>query len=100
MKYLKNFKVYESAVSKPVKKFPTEPAAHWNYLYEIVKDCGLDPYELQLGNNDSSLQDFFFEFCSKNNVVFPNFKDSDGWSKLDKSDVRYEKFIFGESVFQ
>jgi hypothetical protein len=98
-KHIKSYKVFEETLSKPVKKFPTEPAAHWNYIYDIVKDGGLNPYELEKGNNDSTLQDFFFEFCSKKNVVFPNMKDSEGWSKKGQSDPRYEKFIFGESVF-
>jgi len=98
MKHLKNFKLFES-VSRPMKKLPTEPAAHWSYIYEIVKKAGLNPHELVKGNRDSSLRDFFFEHCSKKNVVFPSIKDIEGWGKQGQSDPRYEKFIFGESVF-
>ena len=98
-KHIKPYKLFEGIVIKPVKKLPTEPAAHWNYIYEIVREKGLDPYELVKGNRNSSLQDFFFEHCSKKNVVFPNMKDIEGWGKEGQSDTRYENFIFGESVF-
>lgn len=69
-KHIKPYKLFEGTVIKPVKKLPTETAAHWNYIYEIVREKGLDPYELVKGNRNSSLQDFFFEHCSKKNVVF------------------------------
>ena len=98
-KHIKPYRLFEEAFLRPVKKFPTEPAAHWNYIYEIIKQNGLDPYELEKGNRNSSLQDFFFEHCSKKNVVFPNMKDTEGWGKEGQNDSRYEKFIFGESVF-
>ena len=98
-KHIKPYKLFEESFLRPVKKFPTEPAAHWNYIYEIVREKGLDPYELVKGNRNSSLQDFFFEFCSKKNVVFPNMKDIEGWDKQGQNDSRYENFIFGESVF-
>lgn len=96
MKYITPYKLYESSSLKPVKKFPTTPAAHWNYILEIVKDAGLDPYQLAEGRS-KSLQDFFFEKCSKKNIVFPNMVDSEGWG--ENSDARYEKFIFRNSVF-
>lgn len=99
MKHIKPYKLFESSVPKPVKKFPTEPAAHWNHLLDILKEAGLNPYELVKGNRNSSLQDFFFEHCSQKNVVFPNMKDSEGWSKEGQNDARYKKFLFGESVF-
>jgi hypothetical protein len=96
MKHITTYKLYEETNKKPVRKFPTDPAAHWNYIYEIVEEAGLDPHQLEEGR-DKSLQDFFFEKCSKGNVVFPNMVDSEGWD--DKSDSRYEKFIFRNSVF-
>jgi len=98
MKHLKPYKLFEEAASKPVKKFPTGPAAHWNYIYQIVKEGGLDPYELVKGNRNSTLQDFFFEFCSGKNVVFPNMKDNEAWEK-GGNDSLYKNFIFKESVF-
>ena len=99
LKHIKPYQLFESSVPKPVKKFPTEPAVHWNHLSDILKEAGLNPYELVKGNRSSSLQDFFFEHCSQKNVVFPNMKDSEGWSKEGQNDARYKKFIFGESVF-
>jgi hypothetical protein len=97
MNYIKSYKIFESnrlfeeSVSKPVKKFPTEPAVHLNYLEKILKEAGIDMYS----NRDKSFFKFCFDKCSsKDSVVFPNRKDSEGWD-----DARYEKFIFGESVF-
>ena len=38
--------------------------------------------------------------CSgKDSIVFTKMKDIEGWSKEGQNDPRYEKFIFGESVF-
>jgi hypothetical protein len=99
MKYIKSYKVFEEAGLKPTKKFPTEPAIHYGYILNVVREAGLDPYELEKGNRDSALRDFFFKFCSKKNVVFPNMKDSEGWSKEGQNDSRYENFIFGDSIF-
>ena len=45
MKYLKSFKIFEEAGVKPSKRFPTDPAVHWNYLIGILKESGIDPYE-------------------------------------------------------
>lgn len=96
MRYLKQYKLYEDGQQKPVKKFPTDKAVHLNYLYRVVEEAGLNPYELQKGNRDSSLSKFFFEKCSKENIIFPEVKEVDTW---EDSDARYEKFIFKESVF-
>jgi hypothetical protein len=96
MKHIKSYKVFEEAGLKPTKKFPTEPAISWGYIYDILEEAGLNPRELVKGKR-SSMQDFFFEHCSQKNVVFPNMKDSEGWGK-GESDSRYNKFIFGESV--
>ncbi len=60
LKHIKPYQLFEASVPKPVKKFPTEPAAHWNHLSDILKEAGLNPYELVKGNRNSSLQDFFF----------------------------------------
>lgn len=98
MRYIKKFKIFEEVVLKPVKKFPTDKAVHWNYLMEILKEAGIDPYEDLKGRRDSRLIDFCFAKCSgKDSIVFP--KDIEGWSKEGQNDPRYEKFIFGESVF-
>lgn len=101
MKHLKSFnKLFEEAVPKPVKKFPTEPAIHWNYLIKILEESGINPHEsLVKGKNMTYFQDFCFEKCSRNNVVYPNMKDIEGWSKEGQNDARYGNFIFGESVF-
>ena len=40
MRHLKPFKLFEEAVPKPLKKFPTEPAVHWNYLIKVLEDSG------------------------------------------------------------
>lgn len=95
MKHLKPFKLFEGSVINPVKKFPTEPAVHYLYLLEILEENGIDRYDID-GNNNS-LSDFCFEKCSKENIVFPNMVDSEGFS--DPNDLRYQNFIFGESVF-
>ena len=93
MRHLKSFKLFEEAGVKPVKKFPTEPAVHFNYLEKILKEAGIDMY--REGKKKGSVFNFCFDKCSgKDSVVFPNRKDSEGWD-----DARYEKFIFGESVF-
>lgn len=101
MKYLKSYKLFEEAATKPVKKFPTDKAVHWNYLAGILRSAGIDMYkDLKRGPKGgpvrgTDFQDFCFAKCSsKDNVVFPNKKDSEGWD-----DRRYDKFIFGESVF-
>lgn len=100
MRHLKTFKLFEGSVNKPVKKFPTEPAVHWNYLMKILEDAGIDPYEDEKGTRDTRLIDFCFAKCSsRDNVVFPNMLDIEGWSKEGQSDARYRNFIFGESVF-
>lgn len=100
MRHLKPFKLFEESVIKPVKKFPTDKAVHWNYLMEILKESGIDPYEDLKGRRDSRLIDFCFAKCSdKGNVVFPNMRDTEGWSKEGQDDARYRNFIFGESVF-
>ncbi len=98
MNHIKGYKLFEELSNKPIKKFPTDKAVHFNYLIEILKNAGLDPYELKKGLYSSSLQDFCFEKCS-NQVVYPNMIDSKGWSDEGQSDRRYEKFIFRESVF-
>lgn len=100
MRYIKKFKIFEEVILKPVKKFPTDKAVHWNYLMEILKEAGIDPYEDLKGRRDSRLIDFCFAKCSgKDSIVFPKMKDIEGWSKEGQNDPRYEKFIFGESVF-
>ena len=101
MKRLKTFKLFEESVNKPIKKFPTEPAIHWNYLMEVLREAGIDPHsELKKGQRSSYFQDFCFEKCSgKSDVVFPKMKDIEGWSKEGQNDARYRNFIFGESVF-
>lgn len=81
---------------KPIKKLPTEPAIHFNYLIDILKEAGLDPYSLKKEYRSSSFQDFCFEKCSKDKITYPNIVDSKGWG--DQTDTRYEKFIFGESI--
>jgi hypothetical protein len=97
MKHLKKFKLFEEAAQKPVKKFPTEPAIHWNYLMKILEEVGMDE-ELIKGQRDTYFQDFCFAKCaSRDNVVFPKMLDIEGWSKEDQED--YKNFIFGESVF-
>lgn len=100
MRHLKSFKLFEESVPKPLKKFPTEPAVHWNYLMKVLEDAGIDPYEDEKGTRDTRLIDFCFAKCSnRDNVVFPNMLDIEGWSKEGQSDARYRNFIFGESVF-
>lgn len=95
MNYLKSYKVFEEAGIKPVKKFPTEKAIHFNYLEGILKEAGIDMYQDIMGKRSTSFFNFCFDKCSgKSDLVFPNRKDSEGWD-----DARYEKFIFGESVF-
>ena len=96
MRYLKSYKLFEDAGVKPVKKFPTEPAIHFNYLEGILKDAGIDMYEdIIPSKRSTSFFNFCFNKCSgKADVVFPNKKDNEGWD-----DSRYEEFIFGESVF-
>jgi hypothetical protein len=37
MKHIKSYKVFEEAGLKPTKKFPTEPAISWGYIYDILK---------------------------------------------------------------
>lgn len=96
MKHLKPFKLFEELIPKPRKKFPTDKAVHWNYIHEIVEKSGLDPHNLKKGMRDSTLQDFFFDKCSQNNIVFPKVKEQSTWKEKD---ARYEKFIFKESVF-
>ena len=91
MKHLKSYKLFEEAGIKPVKKFPTDKAIHFNYLEGILKSAGIDMY--REGRNSTSFFDFCFKKCSKD-VVFPNRKDNVGWD-----DSRYDEFIFGESVF-
>lgn len=99
MRHLKPFKLFEEAVPKPVKKFPTDKAVHWNYLVEILKEAGIDAYE-DIKGRGTDFQDFCFAKCSnKSDVVFPKMKDSEGWSEEGQSDARYRNFIFGESVF-
>lgn len=99
MIHLKPFKLFEETSSKPVKKFPTDKAIHWNYLMRILEEAGIDPYE-DGGQRDTRLIDFCFAKCSgKSDVVFPNMKDTEGWSKEGQDDDRYRNFIFGESVF-
>jgi hypothetical protein len=67
---------------------------------EILKEAGIDPYEDEKGTRDTRLIDFCFAKCSKrDNVVFPNMLDIEGWSKEGQGDARYRNFIFGESVF-
>jgi hypothetical protein len=101
MIHLKTFKIFEESVTKPLKKFPTEPAVHWNYLMEILKGSGIDPYGyLVKDQRGTYFQDFCFDKCSsRDNIVFPNMLDIEGWSKEGQSDARYKNFIFGESVF-
>ena len=98
MKYLTPFKLFEESIIKPTKKFPTEPAIHWNYLMDVLKEGGLDPHEdLVKGQRSTHFYDFCTNKCSKrDNVVFPIMIDSEG---LYKDDNRYKNFIFGESVF-
>ena len=101
MRHLKSFKLFEEAVPKPLKKFPTEPAVHWNYLMKVLEDAGINPYDdLVKGQRGTDFQDFCFAKCaSRDNVVYPNMLDIEGWSKEGQSDARYKNFIFGESVF-
>lgn len=98
---MKHLKYFEELVTKPIKKFPTEPAVHWNYLLEILKEGGIDPHsELVKGQRSTYFQDFCFDKCSfEGNVVFPKMLDIKGWDKEGQRDARYQKFIFGESVF-
>ncbi len=97
MIHLKSFnKLFEEAEQKPAKKFPTEPAIHWNYLMGILKESGINPYEnLVKDQNSTYFQDFCFEKCSGENIVFPNRKDNEDFKK----DNRYKNFIFSENVF-
>jgi len=101
MKHLKPFKLFEESITKPTRKFPTEPAVHWNYLMGILEKAGLDPNDdLVKGRRSTSFQNFCFAKCSgRDNVVFPKMLDIEGWSKQEREDIRYEKFIFKESVF-
>lgn len=99
MRHLKPFKLFEEAVTKPVKKFPTEKAVHWNYIVEILKEADIDAYE-DINGTGTDFQDFCFAKCSsKSDVVFPKMRDTEGWSRDGQSDARYRNFIFGESVF-
>ena len=45
MKHLKSYKLFEEAGVKPVKKFPTDKAIHFNYLEGILKSAGIDMYQ-------------------------------------------------------
>lgn len=93
MKYLRPFKIYEESKSKPIKKFPTEKAAHWNYLIEILEKNGINPYD-----GDERFVDFCFNKCSeRSNIVFPNILDLDVWTKKEKNN--YKNLIFRSSVF-
>jgi hypothetical protein len=59
MRHLKTFKLFEEAVPKPLKKFPTEPAVHWNYLMKVLEDAGINPHDgLVKGQRDTYFQDF------------------------------------------
>lgn len=98
MKHIKPYKVFESGNAKPVKKYPTEKAVHFNSIIELLKEKGLDPYNLSGGSRGEGIQDFFFEKCSQNNIVYPNNKEQDIRKGRIDSDL-YKKFIFGESVF-
>lgn len=91
MKYLKSYKLFEELASIPVKRFPTEPAIHFNYLVEILESAGIDMY--RKGKESNSFFDFCFKKCSKE-ILFPNRKDNVCWD-----DSRYDEFIFGESIF-
>lgn len=97
MRHIKPYKVFESGNAKPVKKFPTEKAIHFNAIVELLKERGLDPYNLSGGSRGEGIQHFFFEKCSQKNVVFPNNKEQD----IRKGGIGtdYKNFIFGESVF-
>jgi hypothetical protein len=101
MNHLKTFKIFEKSVSKPIKKFPTEPAVHWNYLMGILKGSGINPHDqIVKGQRGTYFQDFCFDKCSgRDNVVFPNMIDIEGWSGEGRNHVEYKNFIFGESVF-
>jgi len=44
MKHLKSYKLFENLGSLPVKRFPTGPAIHFNYLEGILKSAGIDMY--------------------------------------------------------
>ena len=101
MKHLKSYKVFEEAGVKPVKKFPTEPAIHFNYLEKILKEAGIDMYQDTIpSQRSSSFFNFCFDKCSDRvDVVYPNMLDIEGWSKEGQNDARYKNFIFGESVF-
>ena len=90
MKHLKPFKVFEELGTKPKLRFPTDPAVHYNYLYEIVENSGLDPDHL--GGGD--LSDFFFEKCSLD-IPFPLIRENEIW----EHSARYNKMIFKESIF-
>lgn len=82
---------------KPQLKFPTDKAAHYNYLLFIIEKAGLDPYRLfkKEKGGDVAFQDFCFEKCNSP-ILFPLNREID----INHSGrIRYTKFIFPDSVF-
>lgn len=94
MKHLRNYKSFESVVTRPQLRFPTEKAVHVQYLIKLLEDAGLDADDLNNKDRDGNIFHFFNKKCSKENIVFPLKKETD---IMDSAE--YREFIFGSSVF-
>lgn len=92
-----NSYIKESFNSKPQLKFPTDKAAHFNYLIFILKKAGINPSRLFVRENERAVdfQDFCFEKCNKP-ILYPLVREIDVNPQLKLS---YSDFIFRDSVF-